>query len=317
MAAELLVRQFTKEIQPKLYPGSSWLSRSINDDQYVNVNTVELAHSGADPAVVVDRVVVPAQISKRTDTATNYNLEELTTDPTNLGDSEALTIAYNKRQSILDQHMNVQRKKWGTRALYKWAAGADSTRIIASTGSTRVPGGSTNGQAPEGVTPVAQTGTRKAFIENDIVGMQQMFFADDVQNELETINGVAIITPAQYADLIKLDNFKRADAYGVSNIPNGVVRRAYGFDFYVRSHVVSLAADNTLRAEGVVGVATTQDCAIFYSPSYVRRALGSVKVFINADDATTYGSVFSTLVRFGAKAARNDNKGIYLLYETD
>lgn len=305
MAAELLKRLFLSEIQPKLYPGSSWLGRSKNDDAYVNNNTVELPHSGADPAVVVDRVMIPASISKRTDAATNYTLEELTTDPTNLGDSEALTIAYNKRADILQQHIMTQKKKMGSRALYKWAAGADSTRIFASTGGTRAAGNTTG----------AQTGTRKKFLEADILNLQQMFFADDVQNELDDIQGVAIVTPAQYADLISLDSFKRADAYGQSNIPNGVVRRAYGFDFYVRSSVVSVDVSNVLRAEGAAGATTTQDCAIFYSPQYVRRAIGAIKVYMNIDDATTYGSTFSTMVRFGALAARNDNKGVYLLYE--
>lgn len=305
MAAELLKRQFLSEIQPKLYPGNGWLSRSINDDAYVNNNTVELPHAGSDPSVVVDRVVLPATIGSRTDAATNYTLEELTTDPTRLGDSEALTVAYNKRSSILDQHAMVQRKKMANRALYKWAAGADSTRIVASTGSNRAAGNSTG----------AQTGNRKAFTEADIIGLQQMFFADDVVNELDSINGVAIVTPRQYADLIALDSFKRADAYGVSNIPNGVVRRAYGFDFYVRSSVVSVDVSNALRSEGAAGATTTQDAAIFYSPQYVRRALGSIKVYINEAEAEYYGSIFSTMVRFGALAARNDNKGVYLLYE--
>jgi hypothetical protein len=305
MAAELLKRLFTSEIQPKLYPGNGWLSRSRNDDAYVNNNTVELAHAGTDPSVVVDRVQLPATIQKRTDAATNYTLEELTTDPTHIGDSEALVVAYNKRASILDQHSQVQRKKMAERALYKWAAGADATRIIASTGSSRTPGNTTG----------AQTGSRKAFTENDIIGIQQMFFADNVQNELDAVNGVALITPAQYADLIKLDNFKRADAYGQSNIPNGVVKRAYGFDFYVRSSVISVDASNVLRAEGAAGATTTQDCAIFWSPDYVRRALGAIKVYVNIGEATLYGDVFSTMVRFGAVPTRNDNKGIYLLYE--
>lgn len=305
MAAELLKRLFLSEIQPKLYPGGSWLGRSLNDDAYVNNNTVELPHSGADPSVVVDRVVLPAPINKRTDAATNYTLEELTTDPTALGDSEALLVAYNKRADILNQHVMVQRKKMQNRALYKWAAGADSTRIIASTGSSRTPGNTTG----------AQTGNRKAFTEADIIGIQQMFYADDVQNELEAVNGVAIITPRQYADLIALDNFKRADAYGTGNIPSGVMKRAYGFDFYVRSSVVSVDASNVLRSEGAAGATTTQDTAIFYSPSYVRRALGAIKTYVNVGEATLYGDVFSTMVRFGALAARNDNKGVYLLYE--
>jgi hypothetical protein len=315
MAAELLKRLFLSEIQPKLYPGNSWLGRSINDDAFVNNNTVELPHAGTDPNVVIDRVQLPATINKRTDAATNYQLEELTTDPTHIGDSEALIVAYNKRASILDQHAQVQRVKMATRALYKWGAGANSTRIVASTGSNRAAGGSTNGQFSPGGTAVAQTGNRKAFTENDIIGMQKFFYADDIITDIEPVNGVAIITPSQYSDLIKIDNFKRADAYGVSNIPSGVVKRAYGFDFYVRSKVLALNSSDVLLGEGVTGATDSQDCAIFYSPQYVRRAIGAIKTYVNQGEATMYGDILSTMVRFGGAPARNDNKGVYLLFE--
>jgi len=305
--AELLKRQFLSEIQPKLFPSTSFLSRAMNDDAYVNVNTVELPHSGTIPAVQVDRSSLPATIAKRTDAPTNYQLEELTTDPTLLGKSEELTVAYNKRASILDQHAKTINVKAADRALYKWAAGADASRIIPSTGGTRPAGNSTGNQ----------TSTRLKFVEADIINMQQLFFKDDVVNELDDIQGVAIITPAQYADLIALDSFKRADAYGSPNIPSGVVRRAYGFDFYVRSRVVAVNVSDVLLAEGAAGTTTTQDCAIFYSPQYVRRAVGSIMPFVDEDKPEYYGSLFSMLVRFGASPARNDNKGVYLLFENN
>jgi hypothetical protein len=305
MAAELLKRLFLSEIQPKLFPGNSFLSRALNDDAFVNNNSVELPHSGTIPAVAVDRGSLPATIAKRTDAPTNYTLEELTTDPTLLQESEGLIVAYNKRASILDQHAKTINTKAADRALYKWAAGADAARIIPSTGTARA-AGNTNG---------SQTLTRKAFTEADLLNIQRMFFQDDIVNELADVQGVAVITPRQYADLIALDSFKRADAYGQSNIPSGVVRRAYGFDFYVRSKVTVLAVGDTLKAEGAAGAATDQDAAVFYSPQYVRRAVGSIKPFINEDKAEYYGSIFSMLVRFGASPARNDNKGIYLLFE--
>lgn len=305
MAAELLKRYFHTEIQAKLFPGNSFLSRAINDDAHVNNNSVELAHSGTNPATSVNRSVLPATIAKRTDAATNYELEELTSDPTLLQDSEALVVSYNKRSSILDQHAKTINTKAADRALYKWAAGSDATRKFASTGAARAAGNS-NG---------SQTLTRKAFSEADILKMQQQFFRDDVANELGDINGIAIITPAQYADLLALDSFKRADAYGSPNIPTGVIRRAYGFDFYVRSKVVVLDSTDVLKAEGAAGAATDQDAAMFYHPSMVRRAVGAVKVFVDVDKPEYYGTVLSTLARFGASPARNDNKGIYLLFE--
>lgn len=309
MAAELLKRLFHTEIQPLLFPGNNFLARAVNDDSYVNNNTVELPHSGTLPNVKADRTVLPAPIVKRTDVASNYTLEELTTDPTHLGDSEALIVSYNKRASILEQHAMQIRNAAAVRAINKWAAGADAAHIIASTGSARAAGNTWG----------SQTSTRKAFTLADIVNVQTKFFSDDVQNELGDVNGVAVITPAQYSDLIKIAEFNNAQIYGQPNIPSGVVRRAFGFDFYVRSKVALLNnsdALKTLSSESVyTGATNDQDAAIFYHPSFVRRAVGAIKPFINEGEATLYGDVMSMLVRFGASPVRNDSKGLVVLFE--
>ena len=303
--AELLKRYFLTEIQPLLFPGNSFMMRSMSDDAFVNNNSVELPHSGTIPAVQVDRAILPAAIAKRTDAPTNYLLEELTTDPTLIGYSEGLTINYNKRASILDQHAKSLNTKAATRCLQKWASGANTAHKVASTGSARAAGNS-NG---------AQTGNRKALTLADIVNVQNIFFKDDVQNELGDVNGVAVITPAMYADLIKLSDFNQQQTYGAANIPSGVMRRAFGFDFYVRSLVTNLDVSDVLKAEGAAGAATDQDAAVFYHPNFVRRAVGAIVPFIDEDKPEYYGSIFSMLVRFGAIQARNDSKGVVLLFE--
>lgn len=305
MAAEILRRQLLTEITPRLFPQNTFLSRSISDDAYVNSNSVELPFAGTLPNVVVDRAILPAPITTRTDVVTQYLMHELTTDPTLLKDSEVLTLAYNKRASILDQHVKNINNKAAQMSLYAWAQGADATRIFPSTGATRTPGNTTGGQ----------TGNRKAFTEADIIKMQNQFFVDDLQQDISDIRGIAIVTPRQYNDLISIDNFKRYDALGTSNIPSGVIRRAYGFDFYVRSTVLSVNGADALNAMDAAGTTTTQDAAIFYSADYVRRAVGSIKTYLANDEPEYYGSIFSCMVRFGASVARNDNKGVYILFE--
>jgi hypothetical protein len=304
--AELLTRYFLTEIQPKLFPENSWFMRSVNDDAFVNNNTVELPHSGANPNVEVDRALLPAPITKRTDVPTNYQMEELTTDPTLLGYSEALVIAYNKRASILDQHAKTINTRAADRCLYKWAGGA--TNYKASTGTARAAGNASLG---------SQTGNRKAFTENDIIDVRQRFMTDNVVNDSGPVNGLAIISPSQYTDLLKLDNFKRYDALGRTNIPDGVVARAYGFDFYIRQGVFAIASGGTLKSDGAAGATDDQDGALFYSPDMVRRAKGAVVPFVKENDPAYYGSIFSMLVRWGASPARNDNKGTYVLYESN
>lgn len=306
MAAELLTRQFLSEIQPKLFPSSGFLSRALNDDAFVNNNSVELPHSGTIPSVSVNRSTLPATIAKRTDAATQYLLDEFTTDPTLLQDSEALTVAYDKRSSILDQHAKKQMEKCSTAALYRWAAGATSP--IASTGSARAADGA------------AQTGTRLAFTAEDLFNVKTRFHKDDIVPDNDAVNGIAVLTPRQYQDLILDPDIKDQSAFGNMGgapLPNGVVNRIGGFDIYLRSSVIVLDNANALKAEDAAGAATDQSAALFYSPDYVRRAKGAVNVYINPGVAEYYGDIFSTMVRFGATFARNDNKGVYILFEDD
>lgn len=302
-AAELLTRYFHTEIQPKLFPGSSFLQRAINDDAFVNYNSVELPHSGTIPAVAVDRSSLPATIAKRTDAPTQYLLEELTTDPTLLQDSESYVVNYDKRSSILDQHSKQINTKAADRALYKWVAGVNAAHTFKSTGATRAASGP------------SQTGNRNKLTKADIIKIRQQFFADDVVNENADLMGIAILTPAMYGDLLELTDLTEAQKYGRATFPSGVVDRVLGFDIYVRSRVVVFDNADALKAEGAAAAATDQDAAVFYHPSFVRRAKGSIKTYVNADKAEYYGTIFSAMVRFGASVARNDNKGIAALME--
>lgn len=308
--AELLIRIFTPEIQNQLFPNNDFLSRARNDDAYVNGNTVELAHSGTIPGVTVDRAMLPATVAKRTDVATNYSLEELTTDPTLLGYSEELIINYAKRASILKQHTDSINKTAGDRALYRWAAGASGARVIKSTGVTD--GGTAQTRTATGP---SQTGTRNQFGKADLVKIRQMFFADNILGNGAVTGLVAVLTAQQYGDLIGLPNVAEAQKYGTATFPSGVVDRVLGFDIYVRSSVLVYDNSDALKAPGAAAAAADQDAAIFYHQDYVRRAVGAIQPFVRLNDPLYYGDIMDMLVRFGASPVRNDNKGVVIMME--
>ncbi len=301
MAAELLTRLFLTEIQPLLYRDNSFLAHTRNDDAFVNNNSVELPNSGTIPVVQVDRSVLPATIAKRTDVPHNYELEELTTDPTLLQDSEELTVAYNKRASILEQHGNEIMQKAASRALYKWVEDTlvANGNIIPTTGAGR------NATGP------SQTGLRRAITKADFLAAKGVMDAQDVPLNDRHV----VVTPSMYNELLAIDEFTRADAYGVSQIPSGAVGRIFGFTVWMRSRVVTTDGTDVIKTEEAVAAATDQDAAVFYQASMVRTAMGSTKVYVDNDKPEYYGSIFSAMKRFGAKKARNDDKGIVVLFE--
>ena len=307
MAAELLTRLFTNEIVPNLFPATSFMSRAKRDDSFVNNNSVELQNAGAIPGVEVNRVAVPASITQRTDTPHNYELEELTSNPTLLTNLETLIEmgGMNKRADLLKDHILGIREKMAKRILVKWATGV--TALVPSTGASRAV------ESKNGV----QTGNRLAITINDLVSVQQIFHKTDVLPENEAVQGVAVIPYSMKSDLLKISQFTDADKAGLgrSSVPDGVLARALGFDWYVRSEAITLNVSNVLNAEGAAEAATDQNAAVFYSPNYVRLAMGATRVDVSEYRPEYYGHIMSGLAMFGGVAARNDKKGIVILYE--
>jgi hypothetical protein len=296
MAAELLKRYFHSEITALLFPDDGFLVHAKNDSAFVNNNSVELPHSGTIPAVTVDRSSFPGTITQRTDVATQYLLNELSTDPTHLQDSEGLIVAYNKRASILDQHAKSLNEKGSNRALYSWAA-AGAPNIL-TTGSDRA------------TTSPSATGTRKQLAKQQIIDANAQMNRDEVP-----VSNRHIIVPSDmYSDLLAIDEFVRADAFGTSNIPTGMIGRVFGFTVWMRSSTVVMTG-TTIKAEGAAGAAADNQAAICWHPDFVRKAIGAHKVFVEVGKADMYGDVMSALVRTGFLRARNDDKGVVTISE--
>jgi len=308
MAAELVTRLFTNEIVPNLFPSTGFMTRAKRDDDKVNNNTVELQNAGSVPGVEVNRVSLPGAITQRTDVPHNYEMEELTSDPTLLRNLETLIEmgGMNKRADILKDHILAIREKMAKRALVKWATGV--TALIPSTGSSRAV------ESKGGV----QTGNRKAITVADLASVQQVFHKTDVLPENEDLMGVAVIPYSMKTDLIKIAQFtdaEKAGSSGRTSLPGGVLARAFGFDWYIRSEALIYSTSDVLKAEGAAEAATDQNAAVFYSPNYVRLAQGATRVDVSEYRPELWGHVMSGLAMFGAVAARNDKKGIVVLFE--
>ena len=304
MAAELVTRYFHSDITEALRLDNSFMQFAKNDDAFVNNNSVELPHAGSDPDVAIDRSSFPGTISQRTDAATQYELEEISTDPTHLQFSEELIINYAKRQSITSQHSNVIKDVKGDRCAYGWALD-----VVATTGKHRLTtGGSTRASDARGSTLT----TIKIVVKADILAVKAILDADNIPQE----NRKLLIPPSMHNDLLLLDEFTRMDAYGTSNIPDGFVGRVFGFDVMVRAHVTSHTTSTiAIKDPAAATAATDQAGGIAWHPGFVRRANGAIKTFLDIDNPAYYGSIFSAAVRFGALIARNDNKGIVQLIE--
>lgn len=307
--AEILQRYFLTEIQPLLFPLNDFFGRSRIDDAFVNNNTVELPHSGTIPTVAVNRASLPALIAKRADLATNYTLEELTTDPTVIQDSEGYIVAYNKRASVLELHAMAINDKAAIRALYAWVTGLTNANfgVIPTTSATL-----RNSSAP-GSTKVSC----KAIAKADFISAKILLDSQNVPQD----NRLVVLNAQFYGDLLAIPEFSYFQYYGNVVLPSGVLQRAIGFDIYLRAitpvYTWVSGVSQTVKAEGAAVIAATDVAsATFYHQNFVRRAKGSVKAYVDPDRADYYGSLFSMMVRWGGTQTRIDLKGLCSVVET-
>jgi len=304
MAAELVKRYFHSDIQEALRLDNSFMQFAKNDDAFVNNNSVELPHAGTDPTVVIDRASFPGTIAQRTDSATNYVLEEISTNPSHLQFSEELIVNYAKRQSITSMHANVLMDTKGDRCAYAWAKSAvGASKYKVTTGTA------TRASDARGSTVT----TVKVLTKADLLAVKLIMDKDLVPQE----NRKLLLPPSMMNDILLLDEFTRMDAYGKSNIPDGFVGRIFGFDVMVRGFVTQHTTSSYAIKSPSAATATTDLAGgIAWHPAFVRRANGSIKTFLDIDNPAYYGSIFSAAVRFGGLIARSDNKGLVQIIET-
>jgi hypothetical protein len=131
------------DIAQNLFPDNSFLMMSINDAQFSDGKKVWLPQAGAAPNVQRNRVVIPAAANPRVDTVASYDLDSFTSDPTSIRNIEEVETSYEKRQSVLFEHIEEIQKSIAEWMAYNWSP-VTGSQIVRTTGADRspfVPGG--------------------------------------------------------------------------------------------------------------------------------------------------------------------------------
>ncbi len=312
MSAILLKQAFAKDISQDLWAANAFMAHAKNDSAFVDHDKVNLPHAGTSPTVAKDRSS-KGTATKRTDTASQYSLHELSTDPTWIQYSEELLVNYNKRQSVIEEHKNALIDALADNVLHDWAAGGDSEGSsvpvqVRTTGTARAVGLETIGST-------APTGNRKGLAYADVLAVITKFNKHNIPQG----GRYAVISADMLADLLQIAEFKSSDY----NVRKPIVDAPdsfnwMGISWYVRSKVAAFTNASTpvLKAVGASSAATDNGAALFWHKDFVRKAEGAIKTFLNLDDAELYGSKLSVLARYGAIGRRSDNKGIVTLIES-
>jgi hypothetical protein len=199
------------------------------------------------------------------------------------------------------QQAQAIRTKATSRALVNWLTGV----------AEKVP---TTGSSVSATAPGA-TGNRKAFTRADLVTGLQILYSQDIPVD-EVNKPILIIPPIMYTEMLKISEFVDANKLGAgTRLINGQIGEVLGCRVMIRSLVARTDNSDVIKAEDAANAATDQHAAILYHPSFVRKAMGAFKVYINQDRAEYAGDVISTELRFGSTQARNDKSGVVLIHE--
>ena len=310
--ADLKPQKYDREIQKNLFPDNAFYKKSRVDGGIApNVETVNIPQSGIKPTSKSGvPTSFPLPITQREDDFKSYSVVQLYTEPVLITDEEEIVTDYQKLQDIASDHASVLNVDAADIAAYEWGLTGGNANIILTTGATS--------RATE---LVGATGNVKKLAKLDIFNAKKAFMKMNLAN----LNGLsALVTPAQYNDLLEIDDFIDYDKMGIAaKLKEGVVGRLMGFDFYVRWNdtiggnlvYTDGGAAKVAAHTGTAIGSTDKSAAIFWHPSMVRHAEGNAKTYIDRDKPEYLGTILNSKVRFGATKNRKDEKGVVVIVE--
>jgi hypothetical protein len=301
--AEMLIKLFSKEIQPNLFPSNEFYKSSKLDGGVdINAKTVDVPQAGAKPTIIKNPTSFPLTIGSRTDDVLTYSVDQYVTAPTAIQDVNEMVISYSKRADVLKDHALVLNSRVSDEIAVAWSP-SNASQISR-----------TSGAADGSALATGATGTRNSIVRADIALLATKFDRDDVP-----MSDRFMLVPADlYAQLLKIDSFINFDYVNRKPTVDGQIGEIFGMKVFKRSRAVTYTnAGTPVKKEVGAATAVTDNLAILaWASGEVRRAEGLAKIYSDIDNPAFVGSVFNAAVRSGGTFARTDQKGVYSLVQT-
>lgn len=308
---------WTDYIVENIFKNNEFILKSIDESQYVlQGDVVHVPQAGAPSGVKRNRTSLPATVTRRSDIDVTYALDEFTTDPRFIPEADKMELSYNKVASCMSEDMSYLQQVVGDTMLWNWKP---KYYIKAS-----------NTKSADYL--VFGTGLRTGLCVDDFSKAKTIFDRWRIPHD----NRCVILSTDMYKQIC--DNVRTSTNENLSAVydhVNGRLLKLEGFTIETRATVL-LASNSTLTQvagtqyhkftssdlnytpedyEDIVAgdkAAATTACEIglFWHPDFVRRALGTTKMFNNDGDPTYYGDIYSFLQKAGGRMSRGDGRGV-------
>lgn len=298
-----------KSIEDVLFQSNAFLSYCTDlSEFYDGAKTVHVPNAGAATNITKNPATWPLASNQRTDVDLNFTMNTYATDLFRVGNTEEVELSYNKMNSIIGTHARKLADTIGNQALIAWAPSATTygtTRIFRTTGA-----------ASATTLCTTATGYRSCITAADILRAKGILDQDLVPSEGRILE----IPSAMHSELLAINEFIRADAYGNSNIPTGVIGYIYGIKVMPRPNVLVITSASTpalvaVNDAGQFTGNTVSSCygAMMFHPDFVAKANGPTNIFAEAERADFQGSIMSANVHFGASLMRYQSQGVAVI----
>ncbi len=293
---DITVELWVKYIMDNLFKTNEFLDNCFIEDEHVLAGSVvHIPQAGAKATVVKNRNVLPANVTRRSDTDITYVLDEYTTDPILITAAEAMEVSYAKIDSVLSEHIETIREVLGDDMLYRWRP-EGASNFIKTTGTDVA------------AHLAGAAGNRKKFVKENLKAARFRMNKDNLPKN----DRFALLSSDFLEQLHDDADLKSRDMARELDMKNGTIDMLYGFKIMERSNV--LIADNSgtpvIKAVDAIAATTDNDVALCWQKNTVARAMGTIDFFEDLKNPLYYGDIYSALVKAGGRKRRGDNKGI-------
>jgi len=300
---EVINRIFSGDLQKRLFPKNDFVSESILDEGIAfNAESIDIPQETIDVGGGKNPTTYPLTVQKSDNAKKTYKADLYYTNPFHIPNHEAAILSYDKRSSVLEQKSNKLRTDFADDCAVNWSPSL-ATNIIRTTGEL----------LPSNL--VGASGDRRAMTIKDFIEADRLLTNMDVPEGDRN----CLLSGNMYAELLEagLKGFIGADKLSSDLISKGVVGMILNFKIYKRSRtaVYSNAATPAKLAVGATVTASTNESALFWHKSMVRRGEGNVQVFSELNKPLYLGSIANAAFRGGATIGRTDEKGVVALVQ--
>jgi hypothetical protein len=281
--AGLLREVWLDELAAKFFEKDDFLMDGKDWNMWVENDAINLAEIGASPNVVRNRTLVqyPIPVTQRPDTALRLSLDDYSTDSTVVRDVEQVTISYDKRKSVLDDHKANLLQKIAIDGIYAVAPTANTTDtpVLKTSGAVSTSAGNAG---------------NKMLVSGDVANLAMAF---DNRN-WNQIGRTLVVTPTVFWEFINNDPVLKEQAKFNSRLgsayPGNWVECC---GFIIRTKVSTALYNKTTLVKSafgtVPGVNDKQASIAYIAKESFGRALGTAQMYVLENDPSQQGDVIN------------------------